>query len=176
MVGRMHLAAARAMTDSSTNALDEMDDAITMWCAVGGELLIPWMRVEQAAGYLVRDDPVQAARCLDQAFHGMESGQCLAMPEALRLRAELRLRIDPAAEPDAEADLREAITVARAQGTAYSVLRAALSRRRLLNGGADDLADGALAEAVAAYADATDFPQLAEARELIAMGSHRVRR
>jgi class 3 adenylate cyclase len=176
MVGRMHLAAARAMTDSSTNALDEMDDAITMWCAVGGELLIPWMRVEQAAGYLVRDDPVQAARCLDQAFHGMESGQCLAMPEALRLRAELRLRIDPAAEPDAEADLREAITVARAQGTVYSVLRAALSRRRLLNGGADDLADGALAEAVAAYADATDFPQLAEARELIAMGSHRVRR
>lgn len=176
MVGRMHLAAARTMTDSSTNALSEMDDAITMWCAVGGELLIPWMRVEQAAGYLVRDDPVQAARCLDQAFHGMESGQCLAMPEALRLRAELRLRIDPAAEPDAEADLREAITVARAQGTAYSVLRAALSRRRLLNGGTDDLTDGALAEAVAAYANTTDFPELAEARELIAMGSHRVRR
>jgi hypothetical protein len=172
----MHLAAARAMTESSSSALDEMDDAITMWCAVGGELLIPWFRVEQAAGYLARDDLDKATRCLDQAFQGMASGQRLALPEALRLRAELRLRVDPAAEAGAEADLHEAITVARAQGTAYSVLRAALSLRRLLNGGTDDLTDGALAEAVAAYADTTDFRELAEARELIATGSRRVRR
>jgi hypothetical protein len=175
MVGRMHLAAARAMTDSSSNALDEMDDAITTWCAVGGEALIPWLRVEQAAGYLARDDLGKAMRCLDQAFQGMARGQRLAWPEALRVRAELRLRVDPAARPSADADLREAIGVARAQGTAYSVLRAALSRRRLLDGGADDLTDGALAEAVAAYGDATDFPELAQARELIAAGSRRVR-
>jgi len=175
MVGRMHLAAARAMADGSSNALDEMDDAITMWCAVGGEALIPWLRVEQAAGYLARDDLDQAKRCLDQAFQGMAGGQRLALPEALRLRAELRLRVDPAAGPGAEADLREAIAVARAQGTAYSVLRAALSRRRLLAGDADELADGALAEAVAAYGDTADFPELAEARELIATGSRRVR-
>lgn len=168
LTGRMHLAAARAMTDNSSDALDELDDAINTWCAVGGALLIPWLRVEQAAGYLARDDLDKAARCLDQAFQGMASGQRLAWPEALRLRAELRLRIDPAAGPDAEADLREAIVVARAQGTAYSLLRAALSRRRLLDGAADDLADSALAEAVAAYADTTDFPELAEARELIA--------
>jgi class 3 adenylate cyclase/tetratricopeptide (TPR) repeat protein len=173
MVGRMHLAAARAMTDSSSDALDEMDDAITMWCAVGGELLIPWLRVEQAAGYLARDDLDKATRCLDQAFQGMAGGQRLALPEALRLRAELRLRVDPAAEPSAEADLREAITVARAQGTAYSMLRAALSRRRLLVGGANDLPDSALAEAVTAYEGTTDFPELAEARKLIAMGSGR---
>src|SRR5215813_8326193 len=174
MVGRMHLAAARAMTDSSPNALDEMDDAITTWCAVGGEALIPWLRVEQAAGYLARDDLDEAMRCLDQAFQVMAGGQRLALPEALRLRAELRLRVDPAAELSAEADLREAIAVARAQGSAYSVLRAALSRRRLLDGGVDDLTDSALAEAVAAYGDATDFPELAEARELIATGSRRV--
>jgi tetratricopeptide (TPR) repeat protein len=175
MVGRIHLAAARAMTDRSTTALDEMDDAITMWCAVGGELLVPWFRVEQAVGYLARDDLDKATRCLDQAFQGMASGQRLALPEALRLRAELRLRVDPSAEPDAEADFRAAITVAREQGTAYSVLRAALSWHRLMGGGADDLADSALAEAVAAYADTTVFPQLAEARELIAAGSRRVR-
>jgi len=174
MVGSMHLAAARAMTDSSSDALDEMDDAITAWCAVGGEALIPWLRVEQAAGYLARDDADKAIRCLDQAFQGMAGGQRLAWPEALRLRAELRLRADPAAEPSAEADLREAIAVARAQGSVYSVLRAALSRRRLLDGGADDLTDSALAEAVAVYGDATDFPELAEARELIATGSRRV--
>jgi len=174
MVGRMHLAAARAMTDSSSDALDEMDDAITTWCAVGGELLIPWLRVEQAAGYLARDDLDKATRCLDQAFQGMAGGQRLALPEALRLRAELRLRVDPAAELSAEADLREAIAVARAQGTAYSMLRAALSRRRLLDGGANDLADSALAEAVTAYGGTTDFPELAEARKLIATEGRRV--
>jgi class 3 adenylate cyclase/tetratricopeptide (TPR) repeat protein len=175
MVGRMHLAAARAMTDSSSDALDEMDDAITTWCAVGGEALIPWLRVEQAAGYLARDDLDKAMRCLDQAFQGMAAGQRLALPEALRVRAELRLRVDPTAGPSADADLREAIAVGQAQGTAYSVLRAALSLRRLLDGGADDLADSALAEAVAAYGNATEFPELAQARELIATRSRRVR-
>lgn len=175
LVGRMHLAAGRAMTDSSSNALDELDDAISTWCAVGGEALIPWLRVEQAAGYLARDDLDPAMRCLGQAFEGMAGGQLLALPEALRVRAELRLRIDPAAGPRAGADLREAIAVARAQGSAYSLLRAALSRCRLLIGGVDDLADSALAEAVAAYGDATEFPELAQARELIATGSRRVR-
>jgi hypothetical protein len=175
LVGRMHLAAGRAMTDSSSNALDELDEAISTWCAVGGEALIPWLRVEQAAGYLARDDVDTATRCLAQAFEGIADGQRLALPEALRLRAELRLRVDPAAAGRAEADLREAIAVARAQGSAYSLLRAALSRRRLLVGGADDLTDSALAEAVAAYGDATDFPELAQARELIATGSRRVR-
>ena len=34
MVGRIHLAAARAMADSSSDALGEMDEAITTWCAV----------------------------------------------------------------------------------------------------------------------------------------------
>ena len=175
MVGRMHLAAARAMTDSSPDALDEMDEAITTWCAVGGEAMIPWLRVEQAAGYLARDDVDKATRCLGQAFGGLAGGQRLALPEALRLRAELRLRVDPAATDGAEADLREAISVARAQGTPYSVLRAVLSRHRLLNGGSDDLTDGALAEAVAAYGDTAGFPELAQARELIATGSRRVR-
>jgi tetratricopeptide (TPR) repeat protein len=175
LVGRMHLAAARAMTDSSSDALDEMDEAITTWCTVGGEAMIPWLRVEQAAGYLARDDVDKATRSLGQAFEGMAGGQRLALPEALRLRAELRLRVDPAAAGRAEADLREALAVARAQGTAYFMLRAALSRRRLLDGGADDLTDDALAEAVAAYGDTTGFPELAQARELIAIGSRRVR-
>jgi class 3 adenylate cyclase len=175
LVGRMHLAAARAMTDSSPDALDEMDEAITTWCAVGGEAMVPWLRVEQAAGYLARDDVDKATRCLGQAFEGMAGGQRLALPEALRLRAELRLRVDPAAASSAEADLREAIAVARAQGTAYSVLRAALSRHRLLNGGPDDLTEGALAEAVAAYGDTYGFPELAQARELLATGSRRVK-
>ena len=42
------------------------------------------------------------------------------------------------------------------------------------NGGSDDLTNGALAEAVAAYRDTSSFPELTQARELIATGSRRV--
>jgi class 3 adenylate cyclase/tetratricopeptide (TPR) repeat protein len=175
MVGRMQLAAANVMTGPSTEALDEMDEAIATWSAVGGELLIPWLRVEQARGYLGRGDLGKAVACLDQAFAIMERGQRLSLPEALRLRAELRVRADPAATPDADADLREAIEVARTQGAVYSLLRAALSHRRLLGVEGDHLVDTALAESVAAYGDATGFPDLEAARALLTLERRRVR-
>jgi class 3 adenylate cyclase/tetratricopeptide (TPR) repeat protein len=174
LVGRMHLAAAEAMTRPSLEALEEMDQAITTWRTVGGEALIPWLRVEQAGGHLARDQRDEAATCLDQAFAGMERGQRLALPEALRLRAMLRLRSDPSARAAAGAELQQAIEVARAQGSTYSLLRAALSHRRFLATEGDDLVDIALAEAVAAYGDATGFPELAEARALTATEDGRV--
>jgi len=175
MVGRMHLAAANVMTGGSSEALDEMDEAITTWCAVGGEALISWLRVEQARGYLARDDLGKAVACLDQAFAAMERGQRLALPEALRLRAELRVRADPAVRADADAELREAVEVARAQGAVYSSLRAALSHRQLFGVEQDDMVDTALAQAVTAYGDATGFPDLEEARALTTAESRRVR-
>jgi class 3 adenylate cyclase len=173
VVGSMQLAAATVMTDASSEALDELDEAIRTWCAVGGEALIPLFRVEQAHGYLARGDLDRATTYLDQAFAGMGRGQRLALPEALRLRASLRVRVDQDARADADADLREAIEIARAQGAVYSLLRAAVTHRRLIGDGGADLVDGALAEAVAVYGDAADFPDLVEARALIAEG-HRV--
>ncbi len=175
IVGRMQLAAANAMTADSSEALDEMGEAMTTWCTVGGEALIPSLLVEQAGGYLARDDLEKATTCLDQAFESMERGQLLALPEALRLRAELRMTVDPTAKADADAELREAISVARAQGAVYSSLRAALSHRRLLGVEGGDLVDTALAEAVAAYGDATGFPELSEARVLMTAEGRRVR-
>jgi class 3 adenylate cyclase len=175
IVGRMHFAAANVMTGASSQALEEMGEAITTWSTVGGQALIPWLRVEQASGYLARDNLRNAATCLNQAFGSMERGQRLALPEALRLRAELRMRADPAAKAEVDTELRKAIGVARAQGAVYSLLRAALTHRRLLDTEGGDLIDTALAEAVAAYGDASGFPDLVEARSLIATESSRVR-
>ncbi|PZS26770.1 MAG: hypothetical protein DLM61_17765, partial [Pseudonocardiales bacterium] len=90
------------------------------------------------------------------------------------IRAELRLRTDPAATVAAEGDLREAIDVARTQGDVYALLRAALAHRRLLHSEGDELVDTALADAVEAYRDASAFPGLAQARALVA-ASGRVR-
>jgi hypothetical protein len=171
IVGRMNLAAAKAMINGESAALDEMSVALTTWQAVGGEMMIPSLLVEQAGGYLACDELEKATACLTRAFEVMRRGQLFGLPEALRLRAELRLRTDPTDTATADAGLREAIVAARAQGSAYSALRAALSHRRLFDSKGDDLVGTALAEAVAAYRGATAFPDLAEARDLVASSS-----
>lgn len=170
LLGHLHLCAAKAMNDGSSAAPDEIGRALTAWCAAGSEPLIPMLLVEQADGYLACDELEKASACLTGAFAGMKRGHLLGMSDALRLRAELQLRTDPAAAAAADADLREAIAISRAQGDVYSSLQAAMAHRRLLHSEGDALVDAALAEAVAAYRDATAFPDLAEARELLAAG------
>ena len=169
MVGRMHVAAARAMTGPSATALDEMGQAIDTWCKVGGEALIPTLLVEQADGYLALGDLDKASECLERAFGAITRGQRVALAEALRLRAELRLRSAPPARAAADADLREAIGVAREQGDAYSLLRVALTHRRRFDREGGELVEAALAEAVAAYGHEAGFPDLLAARNLVAM-------
>ena len=169
MVGRMHVAAAEAMTDPSAEALEEMGQAIDTWCKVGGEALIPTLLVEQADGYLARDDLDKASECLERAFGAIARGQRVALAEALRLRAELRLRSDPSTSAQAVADLREAIGVAREQGDVHSLLRVALTYRRRFDREGGELVEAALAGAVAAYGGAAGFPDLLAARELVAV-------
>jgi class 3 adenylate cyclase/tetratricopeptide (TPR) repeat protein len=169
MVGRMHVAAAQAMTGPSAATLDEMGQAIDTWCKVGGEALIPTLLVEQADGYLDRGDLDQASECLERAFGAIARGQRVALAEALRLRAELRLRSDPPARAEADADLREAIGVAREQGDVYSLLRVALTHRRRFGREGGELVDAALADAVAAYGQEAGFPDLLAARDLVAV-------
>jgi class 3 adenylate cyclase len=168
MVGRMHVAAAEAMTGASAAALDEMGEAIETWCKVGGEALIPTLLVEQADGYLARGHLDKTRACLDQAFGAIARGQRVALAEALRLRAELRLRSDPSARAEADTDLREAIGVARGQGDVYSLLRTALTHRRWFDREGGDLIDTALDDAVAAYGGSAGFPDLLAARDLAA--------
>jgi class 3 adenylate cyclase/tetratricopeptide (TPR) repeat protein len=169
MVGRMHVAAAQAMTGPSAAALEEMGQAIDTWCKVGGEALIPTLLVEQADGYLARDDLDKASECLERAFGAIARGQRVALAEALRLRAELGLRSDPPARAEADADLREAIGVAREQGDVYSLLRVALTHRRRFDRNGGELVGAALAEAVAAYGREAGFPDLLAARDLAAV-------
>jgi tetratricopeptide (TPR) repeat protein len=173
-VGRMQLAAADARAGASLEALDRLGEAIGTWTAVGGQALIPWLLVEQADGHLAGGAPDKASASLDRAFALMERGERVALPEALRLRAELVLRADPAAVPEAAAAFRAAVEVARNQGSAYSLLRAALAWHRRLGAEASEPAGSALAEAVAAYGDDARFPDLDDARALLATEARRV--
>lgn len=166
LIGHINLLAANVLTDESSASLEALGTALETWHAVGGDLLVPSLLVEQADGYLLRHDLEASRVCLRRAFDAMRRGQRLGLPEALRIRAELRLTTAPA---DAEADLREAIALAHERGDASSLLRAALALRRLLGEG-DPVVNDALAEAVTAYRNASSFPDLAEARELVALG------
>ena len=174
LVGRIHLAAAKVLAGAAVEDLDEMDEAITSWHTVGGEAAIPWLRVEQAAGYFAREDLSKAASCLSQAFAEMERGQRIALPEGLRLRAEISVRMDQSATSRADADIREAIAIARAQGNVYSVLRSALTHHRIFGFVEDAWIDSALAEAVTAYREGTEFPDLVQARAHMSPESRRV--
>ena len=157
------------MTGPSATALEEMGQAIDTWCKVGGEALIPTLLVEQADGYLARGDLDKTSECLERAFGSIARGQRVALAEALRLRAELRLRSAPPARAEADADLREAIGVAREQGDVYSLLRVALTRRRRFDREGGELVEAALAGAAAAYGAEARFPDLLAARDLLAM-------
>jgi class 3 adenylate cyclase/tetratricopeptide (TPR) repeat protein len=168
-VGRAHRGAAGVLLDPFSEALAEMEEGIATWSAAGGEAGIPWLRMELAGYHLARDDLEQAKASLELAFEGMARGQRLALAEALRLRAELRLRSDPSARAEADADLREAIGVAREQGDVYSLLRVALTHRRRFDREGGELVEAALAEAVAAYGEEAAFPDLVAARELLAV-------
>jgi hypothetical protein len=174
LVGRMQLAASQALAGTSVEAPDRLGQAIEIWTAVGGQALNPWLLVEQAEGYLAGGAPDQAAGSLDRAFAIIGQGQRLALPEALRVRAELTLQLDATATAEATGALREAVDVARAQGSAYSLLRSALAWHRLVGATADERAGSALAEAVAAYGDDTRFPDLDEARIVLATEGRRV--
>jgi class 3 adenylate cyclase/tetratricopeptide (TPR) repeat protein len=167
LVGNIHLLAANVLADASCASLEALGTALETWRAVGGDFLIPSLLVEQADGYLVRHDVEAARACLRRAFDAMRHGQRLGLPEALRLRAELRLTTAPADAAQAAADLREAITTARDRGDTYSLLRVALAHHRLV-GKDDELVNDALAEAVIAYRNASSFPDLEEAREVVA--------
>jgi class 3 adenylate cyclase/tetratricopeptide (TPR) repeat protein len=167
-VGRAHRGAAGALLDPFSEALAEMEEGIATWSGAGGEAGIPWLRIELAGYHLARDELAQAEASLELAFEGMARGQRLALAEALRLRAELRLRSDPSARAEADADLREAIGVAREQGDVHSLLRVALAHRRRFGRDGGELVDAALAEAVAAYGEDAAFPELVAARDLLA--------
>ncbi len=97
-----------------------------------------------------------------------EDGRISHVPDHLRLRAELLIARDPAAEEEALALLRRAIEVARAHQARSLELRAALSAARVLAGrGQEEEARALVAAAYAGFSEGFDDPDLQAARDLL---------
>jgi len=147
---------------------DEMRASIAERLAFGGRVNVP-SHAALLAHRLLQDGPLdECAAALDTGFRISEEGeQHYATAELLRLRGELLLR-QGAPPGEAEDVLREALGLARRQGTKSLELRAATSLARLWAGqGRRDEARDLLAGIYGWFTEGFDTGDLCAARDLL---------
>jgi predicted ATPase len=109
----------------------QMEEGHELWHTSGAELAMPYQHAFLADAYLRAGRLAEARQAVDDSFRSEQDTWWLA--EQLRLRAELLVREDRAGgRAEAEAVLRQALSVARRQGARSLELRAAMSLGRLL--------------------------------------------
>ena len=102
------------------------------YCATGTSLWLPCFQGLLADACLKRGRTVEGLETVTEALVIADAtGSRLWVPEFQRLRGELLLASGRGAEPDAEAEFRQAIEMARGQSAKSWELRAALSLSRL---------------------------------------------
>jgi predicted ATPase len=114
--------------------------------------------------------PVRAVAILDEALATADhTGYRAFQAELHRARGEIVLNHYPANPAPAEDALLTAVTVAKQQGTRSFELRATLALARLYRAaGRDAEARAVLAPAIAGFAPTAEFPEIGEAREILA--------
>jgi len=144
--------------------------AIDEYRATGNELYVSYFLSLLATTQLKYGEAAEGLETVIAALAVTDktTGSGLLEPELYRLKGELLLARDRAAEPDAEIAFRQAIDIARRQGTKSWELRSALSLSRLfLNQGKRDDARRLLAEAYGWFTEGFDTPDLRDAKKLL---------
>jgi hypothetical protein len=159
MTGRIYLALSVVCSDPTPAAVDEMSQAVAMWRAAGGGVLLPTLLIEEAWGHLALGNTKRAQERLADAEECITRGQHLSSPELHRLRAELLARTTEPDDPAVSALLNESVRLAVEQGTHLFVLRSAgvLMRRGGITALDSDLVTG-VDEAVRAFGPASELP------------------
>jgi predicted ATPase len=114
-------------------------------------------------------DPARAVAILDEELAMCDrTGYRAFEAELHRVRGETLLKRDPANSAPAEGAFLSAIAVAKQQGTRTFELRAALSLAKLYRATARPAdAHAILAPALEDFAPTPEFPEIAEAMELV---------
>lgn len=140
----------------------------------GNLLGLPLLRVLLAEALLAAGRPQDA---LDETDRGIEeltaTGQHFFAPSLHHLRAECLLQLAALHDDEARKELAlksfdDAVISADRMGANLLGLRAALCRVPLASGGARERALDAVAQLAAHFAPAVEFPELRQARELLA--------
>jgi tetratricopeptide (TPR) repeat protein len=154
-----------AAADEPRSRVDSLPAALEVYQAAGAHITGSLFLLRLASAHRDLGHDEEALRILDQTMTAIETtGERWLEADALRLKGELLTGIDPV---EGEGSLREAIALARDQGTQTLRLRAAISLARWLDrSGRGDGADE-LASALAAFADDAVSPDLREGRLLL---------
>ncbi len=164
LAGALQAAGSRVQRGDDS-ALETMIESVAAWRhMLVAEVWTPyWLTELAAAEHLVgRDD--EAVQALDEALVVADiTGSAFYTAETLRLKGEIRLA---AGDLGGLSNLRDALDVARTQSATLFELRAALALARAPRGGAEGR--DALAEAIAKLDPDAGYPELDEARSLVA--------
>lgn len=164
-MARMLLGTAAVHQGRPAEGIAELSKGLADLEATGTRLAAPYFRARLAEAYLVSGRREEGLSAVEDALVDVE--QAWWLPEKYRIRAELLL-LAPDAEAEAEASLRQALALARSQGSKMLELRAATSLARLLQThGRPAEGRELLADRYAWFSEGFDTFDLQEARALV---------
>ena len=165
-VGTLHKCLAQVELGVDRDAIAQMKQALEISAlATGSEVAAPVALILLATAYGILGQPEEGLSVLEEAILvANKNGQHLMKPEMVRLRGEFRIRLGyPPGET--EADLYQAIELARRQEAKALELKAAISLARLWRAqGKKREAHRLLAPIFGWFTEGFDTADLAQAR------------
>jgi len=160
---------ALAMQGHASAGLEEIHRGINEWEATGAALIKPYYLALQAEAYRQSGQTAAAVTAVTEGLAvALRTGERWYLAELHRLRAELMRDQPQIAGDDMEAELQQALVIAREQQAKSLELRAATSLARLLGEQGESLAArGLLAPVYAAFTEGLQTPDLRTAKALL---------
>ncbi len=164
-MGSMAKGWALAQKGAIPEGLAMLTEGLSLWTATGARLALEYFHTLLAEIHLAAGDREAGLETLNEHDHALE--EIWWLPEQHHVRAELLL-LDPTAEAEAEAELRQGLELAQRSGARTLALRSSVALARLL----DDQGHGAAARALLAdqlsgFTEGFDTQDLLEAKSLL---------
>jgi class 3 adenylate cyclase/predicted ATPase len=159
---------AQAEGGQREGGITQLRRGIEEYRALGTELFVPYFLSLLAGALLKHGDAAAGLDAVAEALKHTANGQQIWAAEVHRLKGELFLARDLGAASEAEVAFRQAIVIARQQGTRSWELRAVVSLGRLWrNQGKPDDARRMLAETYGWFTEGFETADLRCAKELL---------
>lgn len=169
ILGTPYVGIAKTQLNELQEGISILTQSLATWRAVGIELTRPYLLGALAEAYGTAGQFDTALNILTEALqHVTQHTELSYQPALYHLRGELTLAQSPEAQETAEADFRQAVAIARAQGGKSIELRATTSLARLWQRqGKKKTARKVLSEIYGWFSEGFDTPDLQAASSLL---------